>query len=96
MPFIEERIGKTVVLNPRTEHKHTLIWLHGLGDRPEHFKSTFLNVKQNLGIQLPPGTKVVMPTAPEQPVPGSPIDEKLNSWYKYLIEDDIEYPEKVT
>ena len=71
MPFTEERIGKTIILNPRSEHKYTLIWLHGLGDRPEHFKSVFLNANDSTGIKLPVGTKVVIPTAPERAVPGS-------------------------
>lgn len=97
LPFTEQRIGNTIILNPRSEHKHTLIWLHGLGDTPEHFKSVFLNAKQNRGIILPPGTKVVMPTAPQRPVLGSSMDDLINSWYKYLdVDDEQAYPESIT
>ena len=58
------------------EHTSTVIWLHGLGDSAHGFKDLF----QDGDISVPPGTKVIIPTAPEQSV--KILDDKEEfSWF---------------
>lgn len=54
-------------------HKRTLIWIHGLGDTGEAFCNDFFSAP------LLPDCKVVLPTAPVQPV--TMYGESTTSWY---------------
>jgi len=53
-----------IVSNPRSEHRCTVIWLHGLGASGHDFEP----IVPELGIQDELGIKFVFPHAPQQPV----------------------------
>ena len=63
-------------MNPKGDHKYTMIWLHGLGDSGEGFLDLFLS-EYNIVSSY---TKIVLPTAPAVPVT---INNGMicNSWY---------------
>jgi phospholipase/carboxylesterase len=73
---VYEKIG-TVIYHPKTEHKFTLIWMHGLGDSAYGARDMFLLDKY---IILPEGCKIIMPTAPSRKV-GIMNDEESQAWY---------------
>mmetsp|Transcript_10692 Transcript_10692/g.39977 ORF Transcript_10692/g.39977 Transcript_10692/m.39977 type:complete len:269 (+) Transcript_10692:47-853(+) len=50
------------VLPPKQEHKHTVVWSHGLGDSHEGFQGLFEMVLQS------PHMKVILPNAPKRPI----------------------------
>jgi phospholipase/carboxylesterase len=74
-----DRKERSITLIPKqgTEHKSSLIWLHGLGDSANGFADVFLNEEF---AWSPPTCKVLLLTAPERPVTlnGGMI---MNSWY---------------
>lgn len=65
--------GRDIHIIPQV-HKHTIIWLHGLGDSAEGFLPIFEEK------DILPDCKVVLLTAPKQPVTlnGGMV---MNSWY---------------
>ena len=70
--------NKYIYLNPK-DHKHTMIFLHGLGDTSMGFYDLFLDSKNQFNL-VPPNCKVVLPTAPIQPVSLNDGYE-MNSWF---------------
>ena len=69
-----------IIMDPTTEHKYSLIWLHGLGDSAHGFADVFAEPK----IQMaPPHTKVVLLTAPVRPVTMN-MGMSMTSWYDIL------------
>ena len=73
------------LLPQKSQHKFTLIWLHGLGDTAEGFLEYFYSP-----VTLIPNnnTKVILLTAPEQAVTINGGDI-MNSWYDILkVEND--------
>lgn len=65
-----------IVSNPRTPHRCTVVWLHGLGASGHDFEP----IVPELGIQDDLGIRFVFPHAPEQPVTinGGYV---MRSWY---------------
>ena len=53
-----------ITLTP-ADHKYTMIFLHGLGDSARGFADVFMDERLNIA---PDNCKVVLPTAPVQPV----------------------------
>jgi predicted esterase len=53
-----------ITLNPPsgTPHKYTLIFLHGLDDTAETYKTVFSDER----VKLPASCKVILPTAPKR------------------------------
>ena len=76
--FMEDgRDDEYVILHPKTEHKFSLIFLHGMGDTASGFKDVFAHDSL---VKLPEGCKVILPTASKKPVTvngGTP----MNSWF---------------
>ena len=54
---------KYIYLNPKEEHKNSLIFLHGLGDTAMGFYDLFLD-RQDQFKMVPQTCRVVLPTAP--------------------------------
>ena len=50
-----------IYIEPESEHTHTLIFLHGLGDEGYSFVSIF----EKGGQLYSPNLKVILPTAPK-------------------------------
>lgn len=71
--FATPLLDRAAVLPPRGEHRHTLIFMHGLGDSSAGFASLF----QSLPL---PHTRVVLPNAPVQPVSVNG-GARMPSWY---------------
>ena len=68
-----------IVLHPDKEHKHSLIWLHGMDDQSEGYAGLFLDPGKN-GIKLPEGCRVILPTATERKF--TALDDKMvYSWF---------------
>ena len=67
-------------VEPIEEHKHTLIWTHGLGDSAYGFVDLFFS--PNLEV-VPPTTKVVLLTAPNRAVTINGGME-MPSWFDIL------------
>ena len=65
-----------IVSNPRSAHRCTVVWLHGLGASGHDFEP----IVPELGIQDDLGIRFVFPHAPEQPVTinGGYV---MRSWY---------------
>ena len=66
-------------MTPKTEHKYSLIFLHGLGDTAMGFKDLFEDKGNEYRI-TPPNCRIVLPTAPVQPVTLNDGYE-MNSWF---------------
>jgi predicted esterase len=67
------------IIEPEGEHTHTLIFLHGLGDKGKSFKFYF----GYDGCLAFPNLKVLLPTADSKPV--SCNDGRyMNSWFDIL------------
>ena len=66
--------SSTVTIEPKEQHRYSLIWLHGLGDTGQGFKSFFTS------DVILPHCKVILPTAPKRKVTvlGGQIS---TSWY---------------
>lgn len=67
--------GRDIYLIPSV-HVYTIVWLHGLGDSAEGFVDLFAS------NPLLPNCKVVLPTAPNQPVTIN-YGASCNSWYDF-------------
>jgi predicted esterase len=67
--------GRDIYLIPSI-HTYTIVWLHGLGDSAEGFVDLFSE------SPLLPNCKVVLPTAPTQPVTING-GMSCNSWYDF-------------
>ena len=67
-----------IYIQPLSKHTHTLIFLHGLGDSAEGFRSVF----EEGGPLNFPNLKVVLPTAPKQGV-------TMNNGYMMTSQFDI-------
>ena len=61
------------------DHKHTLIFNHGLGDTAMGFHGLFLDSGDEYNL-VPPTCRVVLPTAPVQPVTLNG-GYQMNSWF---------------
>ncbi len=66
-------------IEPESEHTHTLIFLHGLGDQGKSFVPIF----DKGGLLNFPNLKVVLPTAPKQSVTCND-GLNMNSWFDIL------------
>ena len=73
------RNTNSVTLNPKTKHKFSLIWLHGMGQNAHGPKSQFYDY--NLPI-VPPTCKVIIPTAPTRKSTAS--GQTGPSWFDVL------------
>ncbi len=76
-------LKNNIIIQPKSEHTHTLIFLHGLGDSAEGFKSVF----EEGGPLNFPNLKVVLPTAPKKPVSMN-NGYTMNSWFDIFKSDD--------
>ncbi len=76
----ERKSDRSVILHPTQPHKHSIIWLHGLGDSAYGFTDVFLDQRFNL---VPASCRVILPTAPEREVTcnGGMV---MNSWYDIM------------
>ena len=72
-----------IYIQPKSEHTHTLIFLHGLGDSAKGFEPIF----EEGGPLNFPNLKVVLPTAPIKPVSLN-NGYKMNSWYDIFASDE--------
>ena len=72
--------SKDIILTPVAEHKHTLVWMHGLGDSAEGFLDFFYNPDPLLPNK---NTKVVLLNAPKVPVTCN-NGMVMRSWYDNL------------
>ncbi len=72
-----------IYIQPKSEHTHTLIFLHGLGDSAEGFEPVF----EAGGPLNFPNLKVVLPTAPKKPVSMN-NGYAMNSWFDIFKSDD--------
>jgi len=73
-----KRVGKDIYVEPFSgEHKNTLIWMHGLGDSAEGFIDIFGQKQYSF---VGENTKVVLLTAPTQPVTIN-MGMSMPSWY---------------
>ena len=55
---------KDVILYPKDEnHRYTIIWLHGIAQNGGTASQMFTEK-----LELPPGVKVILPTAPAIPI----------------------------
>ena len=72
-----------IYIQPKSEHTHTLIFLHGLGDSAEGFEPVF----EEGGPLNFPNLKVVLPTAPKKPVSMN-NGYAMNSWFDIFKSDD--------
>jgi len=69
------KLVKPVVLETKSKHDSVVIWLHGLGDSGEGWRSTMEEIQQRT-----PNTKYVLPNAPIQPVTLNG-GMKMRSWH---------------
>ena len=69
-----------IYLEPKTEHKYTLIWLHGLGDNAHGFLDVFWTPNFQMA---PPCAKVVLLTAPTREVTLN-MGMRMTSWYDII------------
>lgn len=58
--IIERCQNEDIILHPKSYHKRTIIFLHGLGDTAEGYLDMFTDPKL---CPVCPNTKVVLPTA---------------------------------
>jgi predicted esterase len=64
------------IISPKTKHKSTIIWLHGLGDSSDGFEMLMREI-------IPSDCKCVIPNAPIRPITlndGYP----MRAWYDIL------------
>ena len=69
-------LEQPVIITPSTEHKATVIWLHGLGDSGHGFAPIVPELKLNDEL----GVKFIFPHAPVQPVTINNGME-MRAWY---------------
>jgi phospholipase/carboxylesterase len=69
--------GRNIIIAPEGEHKHTVIWLHGLGDSADGFLPVFKGSKI-----FGTNTKIVLLTAPIRAVTVNG-GMKMNSWFDF-------------
>lgn len=74
------RTGRDIIIKPSV-HLATIVWLHGLGDSAEGFFDLFYD------YPLIPNCKVVLPTAPLNPVTVNG-GHLFNSWYDFKTMED--------
>ena len=68
-----DAVTETLIVDALGPHRGTLVWLHGMGDTPAHFKTVF-DMMRLKGVWL------VVPPAPIIPV--SAFNEKIMpSWF---------------
>ena len=72
-----------IYIEPKSQHTHTLIFLHGLGDSAEGFEPVF----EEGGPLYFPNLKVVLPTAPKR---GVTLNNgyHMNSWFDIFASDE--------
>ncbi len=78
--YAKDSDTKGIILTPIEEHKHTLVWMHGLGDSAEGFLDFFYNSDPLLPNK---NTKVVLLNAPFVAVTCNG-GMKMNSWYDII------------
>jgi hypothetical protein len=61
-------------IRPYTDHRYTIIWLHEAGGHGKEHVRLFTDL-----LDLPPGCKVILPTAKERTI--SSIGVAVNTWY---------------
>ena len=59
-------------------HRYTFIWLHGLGDNADTFKSFFCDPEV---MKFPPGTKIILPTAAKNTCSVTRGMDEIHSWF---------------
>lgn len=74
-----------IVIDPLGEHRHSIIWLHGLGADG----NDFLPIVQELDLPAGLGLRFVFPNAPEMPV-------TINRGYVMPAWYDIRHPDLMT
>lgn len=62
--FAERRMLETVTINPKTQHRASVIWLHGLGADG----NDFVPIVPELGLPETLGVRFIFPHAPVRPV----------------------------
>ena len=73
---------RSIIIEPLSDHTHSLVWLHGLGDSAQGFVDVFTDDRL---IELPKGCKVILPTAPIRSVTLNG-GMKMTSWYDIMGE----------
>jgi hypothetical protein len=77
-----------VVIKPRWKHKHSLIWLPGIGSKGEMYKTIFTTKDM---IKMPATAKVIVPTAPVREIvllkDKEYVKELAPSWFDMDIRD---------
>lgn len=68
----ENKIGRIVTVKPKSNHKHTIIWVHGLNETPEKYLYMF-------DYPLFDNCKIIAPEAPTRFV--SLKSENMRSWF---------------
>eukprot|EP01095_Lingulamoeba_sp_RSL-Kostka_P005078 TRINITY_DN1643_c0_g1_i1.p1 TRINITY_DN1643_c0_g1~~TRINITY_DN1643_c0_g1_i1.p1 ORF type:complete len:244 (+),score=62.26 TRINITY_DN1643_c0_g1_i1:147-878(+) len=68
--------GTTYIVEPKGEHTHSIVFLHGLGDTGSGWRDIFQQVQS---VYFP-FCKVILPTAPIQPITIN-FGQSCNAWY---------------
>jgi phospholipase/carboxylesterase len=69
----------TIEIQPKSAHKYSVIWLHGLGADGHDFES----IAHELHLNAEPGIHFIFPNAPVQPVTING-GMKMRAWYDIL------------
>lgn len=69
----------SIVIQPKDSHKHSIIWLHGLGADGHDFES----LAPSLRLAMKPHIRFIFPNAPIQPVTIN-RGMKMRAWYDIL------------
>ncbi|MGR8998525.1 MAG: alpha/beta hydrolase [Gammaproteobacteria bacterium] len=69
----------TIEIQPKSAHKYSVIWLHGLGADGHDFES----ITHELHLNAEPGIHFIFPNAPVQPVTING-GMKMRAWYDIL------------
>ena len=69
-----------IIVEPKSKHEYSLIWLHGLGDSGKGFEPVFTNPMLKV---VPSTCRVILPSAPKRKVTcnGGAV---MTSWYDIL------------
>lgn len=72
------RKGSDVYLNPKGQHTHTLVFMHGLGDTADGYIDLFMDKSS----PTPATMKIVLLTAPTRAVTIN-MGMKMPSWFDF-------------
>ena len=77
---------KHLVIEPLSKHTHTVIALHGMGDRAEYWLRIPTIVKGLVGVEASSGIKFVFLNAPRRYLAAEAYADHFYAWFSYLTE----------